>query len=99
MDNSLFRSLGKRLLRPVERQTVMNESVEVVVFAGDDHRPARSADGIRAETVPKQHALIGDSVKIRRCVDLRSVTTDGMRSVVVREDKQDVGPSFGCIGT
>ncbi len=84
--------LGKGRLASVEGDGVVADPVEVTVFPGQDDRPARGADAVRAEAVLEADALAGDPVDPRRPVESAPVAADGLGGVVVGHDEQDVGP-------
>ena len=96
----LLQELGKGLLFPIEANTIVNHAVEMAVLAGENDGPARGADRIGAEAVVEQHSLAGQPVELRGFVDLRSVTGQRVRGMVVSEYQNDVGPFRGGeIGT
>ena len=61
---TLLQELGKSLLTSVESVLVFHEPVEVGMLAGLNDRPARTAQGIRHETVVETYSLLGDPVQI-----------------------------------
>ena len=70
----------------------------MTVLARLDDGSARSADGVRAETVLEQHALGGETIDVGGGINGFQPTIvgpDGMGSVVVREKKQHVR-AFVC---
>ena len=52
---------------------VVDFAVDMTVLAGQNNRPARRANTIRAETILEKHSLIGDTVKVRRFVDFTAI--------------------------
>ena len=86
----LTQQLGKGLLRAVEGDAVAKEAVEVTVFAGEDDRAARAADGVAHVAALKEHAFARQTIHVRRLVDLRAVRADSMCGVIVCENKDNV---------
>ena len=98
---SRLHDLREGLLGAIELAVrVVVETVEVVVFARLNHCAARAADGVRHEAAVKDHAFLRQPVDVRRFVELPFllVGTDGLISMIVGEDENDVGRSLGSGG-
>jgi hypothetical protein len=67
------------------------KAVAVAVHTGEDHRPARPADGVGHKSVAEQHTLLREAVDIGGAVDARAIGADCLHCVVVGEDEQDIG--------
>ena len=81
-----------RVQAPGERR----RAVDVAVLAGQDRRPARHADRVRAEAVPQQRTLGGDAIDVLRPgvpAQTKAVAAPGLRGVVVGHDEEDVRPA------
>ena len=90
--------LRERLLRTVERRaTVHQKPVQVAVLAGEDHRAAWPADRVGDVTLAESHALLRDTIHVRRPVDARAIRADRPRRVVVGENEEDIRP-LGRLG-
>ena len=96
-----FKQAGKDHLLSVPGCTVVSNAVEVAVFAGQNARPTRLTDRVRAETIREYRTLFGDTVDIRSLIDSAAVRTDGIIRVVVAEYEKDVRPPglFRASGT
>jgi len=78
---------------------VVEEAVEVRVFAGQNRGTGWAADGISAERVVKDHAFFGDAIDVRgrgNLVKAFAVSGDGFGGVVVGEDEDDIRVLCGC---
>ena len=87
------KQFGENLLVPVERVAVVHKPVLVTVLASHDHRTARAADGVGAETVFKHHSLSRQLVNLGRGVHRFQpavVRANRMGCVVVTKDKEDI---------
>ena len=89
----------ERRLGPVEDGVgVVVETVPVGILAGQDHRAARAADGVRDQRPVEAHAFPGDPVDIRGLDEfpLVAVGADGLVGMVIGVDEDDVRASrFG----
>ena len=75
------------------------KTVDVAVFACQYDGTTRSANRIGDEAILKQHSFGGESINIRRLVDDRAISTDGLVSMIIREYKDYVGTTalfLGC---
>ena len=88
----LLKQLRERLLAAVEPFSVVDNAIDMTVFAGENHRPAGRTNRIGAEAVFKQHSLFGKSVEVRRLIYLAAVAAKRVRSVVVCHNKDNVRP-------
>ncbi len=68
------------------------------MLAGQYRGPAGLADGVSAEAFAENDPLLGDTVNVRRLVDLRAVRADGLGAVVVGEDEKNIGWLFDGAG-
>ena len=73
-------------------------TVDMVVGLGEDRRPARGTDRIRAEARIEAHAAVGEPIEVWRRVDLRAVGRDRMSGMVIAHDEDDVGDAEDVIG-
>src|ERR1041384_1848900 len=64
----------------------------MAVFARDNRRPARTADGVDAETIAEAHAASGQPIELRRLVDAAAVRADRVRRVIVAHDEKNIRP-------
>ena len=87
-----LQELRKRLLGSVEPQSVVENSVQMAVLAGQDHGPARSANRVRHQSPVEPHPLSGDPIQVGRVVDHRAVCAERLIGMIVRENEEDVGP-------
>ena len=90
----LLQQLREGELRAVEDGVrVVEEAVEVRVFAGQDDGAARTADGIGDQSAIEAHTFLGKAVDVRGLVQLTGVTVgaDRLIGVVIGEDEHDVG--------
>src|SRR5207244_505036 len=89
---TLLEQFREGLLRAVEGDAIVDQPIDVAVFAGEDDGPARRADRIRAEAVAKEHALLRQLIDVRRPVYLRAIRANGMGRMIVAEDEENVRP-------
>lgn len=54
-----------------------------------------AADGVGDITLLEKHTFICQPIHVRCGVDLRTISADGVRRVVIGEDEQDVWPLRG----
>ena len=97
----LLQQLREGELRAVEdRVRVVEEAVEVRVFAGQDDGAARTADGVGDQGAIEAHAFLGEAVDVRGLVQLTGVTVgaDRLVGMVIGEDEHDVGLLGRCGG-
>ena len=66
----LTQQLWKGLLVSVKPVSISHEPVQVTVFTSEDDGTTGSADGVRTETVLKEHAVSGQTVDIRCRIDV-----------------------------
>ena len=81
-------------LRAVESAVgVVVKAVRVTIFAREDGRSARPADGVGDEATVEPHPLARDPINVRRRDELERVRVraDRLESVVVAKDQDDVG--------
>lgn len=69
------------------------------ILARLNHRPHRTTNAVGNVTAIEADSLFGDAVNIGCLVDLGTVTTDRLISVVVGKDKQDVWFCFDSIAS
>lgn len=89
---NFLQQFGEGLQAIVEMGVERRYAIDVIVGAGEDGGTAGRTDTVGAETVVKTHPAIGDTIQIGRLIDAAAVTTHGMGGMVVRHDKDDVGP-------
>lgn len=81
--------LGNRPLAAVE--TIKNRNaIDVRIFAGEDRRAARSANGVDRKTIAETHSFFSDAVDVWRLVDLAAVGADGVGRMVIRHNENDI---------
>ncbi len=74
-----------------ERDVVGRAAVAVRVQAGHDRRAGRRADRLRDVGVLKEHTLASQPVQDRRLNHAVAITAQGVSSLLVGEDKQQIG--------
>ena len=62
----------------------------MTVFPSEDDRATGAADGVGDITFLEEHALIRQPIHVRRGVDLRTISANCMRRVVISEDEQNI---------
>ena len=67
----------------------------MTVLPSQDDRATGTADGVGDITFLEQHALICQPIHVGRGVDLRTVSADRVRRVVISEDEQNIRPLCG----
>ena len=67
----------------------------MTVFPSEDDCATGPADGVGDITFLEQHALICQPIHVGRGVDLRTISADRVRRVVISEDEQNVRPLRG----
>ena len=90
----LLKDFGESLLVAIEFIPIVHEAVLVAVLSGEDDGPAGSADRIGTEAVFEKHSLSREPIDIGRGINAFEpsfVGSDGMRSVIVGENEDDVG--------
>jgi hypothetical protein len=88
---SPLKQLGKSLLAAIEFDAIVDNTVEVAVFAGKYHRATGRTNRISTEAVFKEHSLFGESVEVRCLVNFATITAKSMRCMVVSHYKNDIG--------
>ena len=86
-----LKKLGEGLLRPVKNAVVVANPMEMAVLSGEDGGPAGGAYPVGAKAVVEPHTFPGDPVDVQGLVEAASIAADGLRSVVVRHDEDDIG--------
>lgn len=91
--SGFLKELWEGLLVAVEAVVIVHEAIDMAVLSGENDGAAWSADGIGAEAFIEAHALTGQFVDIgsgiEHVVD-PVVSSNGMRGVVVGENKDNV---------
>ena len=93
----LLQQLGKRGLAAVEPALVVVEAVLVAVLAGENARPARSANRIGDIAAVKPHPLGRNPVDVRRFVAIGAIGADRLVGMIIAHDEQDVRPIIGSL--
>jgi hypothetical protein len=62
----------------------------MTVFACKDNSPAGCTNRIGDKGVAEQHTFIGQPVNIGRFIPVRSIGADGLASMVISHDKNDI---------
>lgn len=70
---------------------VVDEAVNVRILSGENGGAAGSTDGVSDQAAVEAHAFGGETVNVGGLIAVGAVGTDGLPSVVVREDEDDVG--------
>ena len=73
-------------VEPVEHR----HAIHMRVLTCQDRRPTGRADGVRREDVEQDRAFACEAVDVRRPVHARPIRADGVRSVIVAHDKDNV---------
>ncbi len=73
-----LQQFGEGLLAAVKLFSVVDDAVNVTVFACQDYRPAGGADGISAEAIVKEHTLLCETVEVRSFIDFAAITAQRM---------------------
>jgi hypothetical protein len=90
----LLQQLGEGLLAAVKFDCIVDDAVEMAVFAGQDYGPAGCAYSICAKAIIEAHTLSGKPVEVRRFVDFAAVTAYSVCGVVICHNEYDVRPVF-----
>src|SRR5688572_23996360 len=85
----LLQVFGHMRLRAVEG-VENRHAILMTVFASENRRPARSANRILHKAVLEPHAFSRQPVHIWRAVNLPAIGADGVRSMIVSHDEQNV---------
>ena len=64
----------------------------MAVFTGQYGSPAGRANGIAAITSIQDNALLGNPIDVGSFVDLGTIGTDGLHSMIICKNKQNVRP-------
>ena len=91
----LAQYLRKGLLCAVKGNAVAEKAVQMTVLPGQDDRATGTANGVRDITLLEKHAFICQSIHVGRGVDLRTISANCMRRVVISEDEQNIRPLCG----
>ena len=82
----------KVLLIPIElRVLIIHFTIQMVKFAGKHYCTAWCRNRIRYKGFVKQHSLFRYTINIRSLVQMVTISADGLISMVVAHDKNDVG--------
>jgi hypothetical protein len=65
----------------------------MAVLARQDNRSAWCADAVRAETVIESYAFGGKAVDIWCFVNSASISTDGVRCMIIAHDQDHIRPA------
>ena len=87
----------ENLLVPVEGVPVIHKAIFMAVLTAHDDGARGPANGVGAEGVLKEHAVVGELVDFGSWVyrfEPAIVSAYGVRSMVVGEEKDDIGPLF-----
>ena len=86
----LLQQFGKGLLIPVKDYPVHHEPIQVTVLSRLDHRPARTANGVRHIAAIEFHPLLSDTIHVRRRHPAGIIGAQRLLAMVVRKDENDV---------
>src|SRR6266850_1010470 len=89
MITCLLQHLGHSRLRSIE-PIEHGHAINMTIFAGENARAARAANRVYRETVQESHSLFGDTIQIRRLIDLASITAHRMGRMIVGHDEEDI---------
>ena len=78
-------------MRTVEDIALGHLSIMKRMPARENNRPGRGTNGIGDIAAFESHTLLRDAVEVRGLDQFRSISTDGMRSVIIGKDEKDVG--------
>ena len=91
----LLQELGDSLLGSIKGVLVGTLPVQVGMFACQNDRTRRGTDGIRNQTMPKEHALLRNAVQMWGRRNLRqrpAISRQRLERMVIGKQEQDVGP-------
>ena len=91
-----LQQLGKGSLRAVKAAVgVVKETVSMRVLAGQNRGPAGAADGVGHDTPVESHSFAGQAIDVGRLDQLPRIVvgTDGLKRVIITENKNDVRPA------
>ena len=87
----LLQKLGECDLRTIEDAgRIINEAIEVSVFAREDGGTAGATNRVRHQAAVEAHSFFGDSVNIGSRIPVRTVGAHRLPSVVVGKDEDNV---------
>ena len=89
------------LLVPIKGVSVVHEAIFMAVLAAHDDGTGGAADGVGTEGFLEQHAVGGEFVDFRSRIyrfEPAIISAYGVRSMVIGEEKDDIGPLFLCEG-
>jgi hypothetical protein len=91
--SGLLEQLRKSCLGGIEGKTVIDFAIDMAMLAGKDHCTRGSADRICNTGIFEDHPLPGQPVDMRGADQPVTVCAYSLASMVVRYDKQDIGPA------
>ncbi len=94
----LLHLFGEMLILGFNSATQIKNTVGVVVLSGHDASTTGGADRVGAERVLEQHAFLGQTIEVRRWVQIgkpTSIRTNRLAGVIIRHDEQDIGSIIG----
>src|ERR1700684_3120061 len=87
----LMKQLGHRDLRAVKSTIVIVvKTIEVAVFPGQHAGAGRAAKRIGRQAAREAHALPGQTIDIRRLVEAKAISADGLIGMIVAENEYNV---------
>ena len=91
----------ENLLVPVEGVPVIHKAIFMAVLTAHDDGARGPANGVGAEGILKEHAVVGKFVDFGGRVyrfEPAIISAYGVRGMVIGEEKDDIGPLFFCEG-
>ena len=89
------------LLVPIKGVSVVHEAIFMAVLSAHDDGARGPANGVGAEGILKEHAVVGKFVDFGGRVyrfEPAIISAYGVRGMVIGEEKDDIGPLFFCEG-
>ena len=72
----------------IKRILVGLNAVEVAILSGLNDRAAWRTNRVGYVTTIEKHTLQGEPIDMRRLVDFRPISADGLKGVIVRKNKE-----------
>jgi hypothetical protein len=92
-------NLRQCLLTSVEVGAIITLAIEVRVLAGKDYGATGTANRIRNKGIPHYSAFATDTVYVRCFNQLPAICTDGLVTMIIRHDEDNVRLSRRSIPT
>lgn len=89
------------LLVPIKGVPVVHEAIFMAVLSAHDDGARGATNGVGAEGILKEHAVVGKFVDFGGRVyrfEPAIISAYGVRGMIIGEEKDDIGPLFFCEG-